>query len=765
MPGLQAAPEKTSSGIDGDVAPFTVSDAVNAEYYIGVNLESAVAVFGDRRNLFITPVAYSPEGASGVYLTRKGDLAAGAMDFALHLVTFDQADSEHPFQTRELVRLSSSSDRPAISQVRWLSNTDIGFVGEQPGGEPQVMMVDLNGRIRVLTDIPGKKLGFDTNGRGAAVVGVISPPDGEDFIAQHESFFVGDKTLRRVMGVDTIEWRRPNQYYVSDKGKAARPLAGVSNATSNSPPFVSVSPSGRYAAVTTSPPVVSEDWVGLPLIIKPVAGDPVQSYHAELTLVDLKDGKHYALSGAQMSFPYNAFQIVWDEANDRLFVFDQFLSSERLAQLTELKDRQQPVSFEYSLKTKRPAALIDSGPVREKFRDSAIEIECVRYDSEKQTLFIKRGASFQLYARTDNGWAKAASNENAGCQLDRTFDLFVDQYVDRPAQLFAKLPDGEPVAIGEINTDLKGRFNPSVYYEWTDKNGLAWHGGLTLPKGSGPDKRLPLIIQSHSFNPHNHVIEGAIGTSPGFSAQALASAGFAVFVMGSPKRDADGNDLYDDKKEFEVFTEGYRSLIEELTRQNTIDPDRVGIMAWSRSGFWLQHALAFGGDLFAAATAADASSFGQFYYLYFHNWPGGFQNDYLTQSGGATPFGSGLDIWRQRDPVALAAPFSIPILMQQYGKGLPSWWEPYVAMKEANEPAEYLIMPNTPHDPVKVKERYLVQSLSVDWFRFWLQGYEDPVREKEDQYARWREMRDKRCAWDEPQNEKPAYCDYSSTKH
>jgi len=33
------------------------------------------------------------------------------------------------------------------------------------------------------------------------------------------------------------------------------------------------------------------------------------------------------------------------------------------------------------------------------------------------------------------------------------------------------------------------------------------------------------------------------------------------------------------------------------------------------------------------------------------------------------------------------------------------------------------------------------QGGSVDWFRFWLQDYEDPDPAKAEQYARWRELR------------------------
>ena len=38
-------------------------------------------------------------------------------------------------------------------------------------------------------------------------------------------------------------------------------------------------------------------------------------------------------------------------------------------------------------------------------------------------------------------------------------------------------------------------------------------------------------------------------------------------------------------------------------------------------------------------------------------------------------------------------------------------------------------------------ERMASQGLSVDWFRFWLQGYEDPDPAKAEQYKRWGELK------------------------
>lgn len=42
---------------------------------------------------------------------------------------------------------------------------------------------------------------------------------------------------------------------------------------------------------------------------------------------------------------------------------------------------------------------------------------------------------------------------------------------------------------------------------------------------------------------------------------------------------------------------------------------------------------------------------------------------------------------------------------------------------------------------VQSSVRLASQGGSVDWFRFWLQGYEDPDPSKAEQYARWRGLR------------------------
>jgi hypothetical protein len=55
------------------------------------------------------------------------------------------------------------------------------------------------------------------------------------------------------------------------------------------------------------------------------------------------------------------------------------------------------------------------------------------------------------------------------------------------------------------------------------------------------------------------------------------------------------------------------------------------------------------------------------------------------------------------------------------------------------------VFPDEHHIKFQPKHKLAVYERNVDWFRFWLQGYEDPSPEKVGEYRIWREMRDQQC--------------------
>jgi dipeptidyl aminopeptidase/acylaminoacyl peptidase len=55
--------------------------------------------------------------------------------------------------------------------------------------------------------------------------------------------------------------------------------------------------------------------------------------------------------------------------------------------------------------------------------------------------------------------------------------------------------------------------------------------------------------------------------------------------------------------------------------------------------------------------------------------------------------------------------------------------------------ADIYVFPDETHIKFQPRHKLAVYERNVDWFRFWLQGYEDPTPEKAGQYRIWREIR------------------------
>jgi len=50
------------------------------------------------------------------------------------------------------------------------------------------------------------------------------------------------------------------------------------------------------------------------------------------------------------------------------------------------------------------------------------------------------------------------------------------------------------------------------------------------------------------------------------------------------------------------------------------------------------------------------------------------------------------------------------------------------------------VFPDEPHQKFQPRHKLAVYNRNLDWFRFWLQGYEDSAVSKRAQYVRWRAM-------------------------
>jgi hypothetical protein len=113
---------------------------------------------------------------------------------------------------------------------------------------------------------------------------------------------------------------------------------------------------------------------------------------------------------------------------------------------------------------------------------------------------------------------------------------------------------------------------------------------------------------------------------------------------------------------------------------------------------------------------------------------------FVESTYGSAPFGSGMGNWLEMSPSFNLERVESPTLI--WGNGPTGMWDWYAGLRRLNKPVEMWELPGLEHDAYRVPHRFLGNTLTVDWFDFWLNGHQDPDPAKAEQYARWRQLRE-----------------------
>jgi dipeptidyl aminopeptidase/acylaminoacyl peptidase len=179
----------------------------------------------------------------------------------------------------------------------------------------------------------------------------------------------------------------------------------------------------------------------------------------------------------------------------------------------------------------------------------------------------------------------------------------------------------------------------------------------------------------------------------------------------------------------------------------------VGIIGFSRTSYYTESALEHAPQRYAAAVIADGVDESYMQYLLFGEGPDINEQELIY---GDKPFGAGLKNWERGAPGFSLDRVQTPLMIQAIAAtSVLAEWEIYASLRLQKKPVEMIYFPGGQHVLQKPLERLASQQSSVDWFRFWLQGYEDPAAEKAEQYRRWEKLCDMQVA----QNpSRPACC-------
>jgi dipeptidyl aminopeptidase/acylaminoacyl peptidase len=390
---------------------------------------------------------------------------------------------------------------------------------------------------------------------------------------------------------------------------------------------------------------------------------------------------------------------------------------------------------------------IEETPVRDE--KARVRLSGIEWQGPDHRLVLRyvhykdnNAAEVELFQGQNGTWTRVTDPDAVHAVENKspTRDLSINvrQSVNEPPVLVAALAGGEPKTIWDPNPQFAEiKLGEAIVYKWHDEYGNEWTGGLVKPPNYFPGRRYPLVIQTHGFKQKEFLMDGIYPTAN--AARPMAARGIVVLQVGEITV---GEKDRDTPKEPATMREGYVAAIQRLDAEGLIDPHKVGIIGFSRTGWYVLDSLLHAKEYFAAATLAECTyiSFGEYILNADYGGPGRAKS--IAAGIGPEPFGEGLQKWIAESAGFNTDKINVPVLYQADSpSALIYSWDMYALMRVQNKPVELLYFRNGEHVLTKPLERLASQEMNVDWYDFWLNGHEDPAPAKADQYARWRQLK------------------------
>jgi hypothetical protein len=630
---------------------------------------------------------FSPDGSQFVVVLKRGNLDRNENEFAL--LRFWSRDFPGSIKPDPLLTLSSSSNGDAIRDVKWMpDNRTVVFLGEHSGEGAQVYKFDtIEKRPQPLSRSQESVEAYGASSDGSTISYITKPQrvtGAFERIADNAMVVPAGLTLGELLSQSREEAAivsTGEQLFIQHSGQAAQRIA-IEDFVPEWGPSPQVSPDGRYVLIGVVVRSIPAPWNEYQdarlqrIIASPHPhGRPIFFVERYL-LVDARSGEIRPL----LDTPMVGFQTArWSADSRSVFLKNAYLPL-AIGDHTE-RERRERTRFDAAVE----ASTGEARALPEKDWPTDGQVSSLQVIAKQSMTLAPK-----LYAEDVHGISRMLLDPNPG---------------------FAELDFGE--------VEL---------FEWEATDGHKMRGELYRPPDFNPDRRYPLVIQTHGFAPNRFWMDGPWGSA--FSARALAAKEFLVLQLdydrsvtvtpGEGRREASS----------------YAGAILELDRTGIVDRHRVGISGFSRTVYHVEYALTHSEELFAAANIVDGVDAGYLQYLAYGSNESAKMND-------GKPFGYGLAAWMANSPGFQLGRIRAPVRMQSHGTlvSLLNFWEWFAVLSEMQRPVELAYIPDAPHILVKPRDKRMAQEGVVDWFCFWLKGEEDPDKSKVGQYARWRELR------------------------
>jgi dipeptidyl aminopeptidase/acylaminoacyl peptidase len=341
------------------------------------------------------------------------------------------------------------------------------------------------------------------------------------------------------------------------------------------------------------------------------------------------------------------------------------------------------------------------------------------------------------------------------------------QATTKPPELFLfNTETGTVNTFAKLNPEFDSLdIAPVREVHWKTSTGFEQTGVLFLPTHYDPSQRYPVVIAT-KYTRGEFACDAGSFHSPSFAPQPVANAGM-MYLMGytpegtNPRAEEafypkgyPGTQGIGGVAEAAFYMDVWDSAVDALAAQGLIDPNKLGIIGFSRTGWHTEFILAHSKHHYRAATVADNIQYSLSEYWLYHS-------DSVNRSFeavyGGSPYGSSLENWQKYSISFNLEKFHTPLLMEEMGNGvvmdrasipwaLATTAEVFAGLARLKKPVEMYLYPNEVHQPDHPQARLASLQRNLDWYRFWLQGYERANPEDAEQFTRWNHLRELRDA-------------------
>lgn len=669
---------------------------------------SSAPDFDDRFN-----IARSPDGRHIAVVAQRGNVTQNTREFSLLILrTSELAKRPRP---QILAQFATTSNRSGVSRLQWLGDSEtIAFIGEQPNELPQVYTANIR-TLELLkrTNATTALIAFSINSSGDTVAYVAEnpKPDPAAYESMRARGFVVTPEIP-LFNLIAGDWLIPH----SDQPMSVHVARAGSEREFPLPRAIS---DGRLKGCGGG---VREEVLGRTLVVAP-------------------DGNSILVRCRFVGQTPS----LWKDYTAEKYVASSFTGISETWLIVDLRTGEaRPLSNSPAISTSQPEWSRDSRSIR--LNDELLSLEGV----DEATRLARRANTFDAEVDVKTGTIRTLA-QDAPRQKVLPSPLQIRQGMNEPWTL--TMGDREPLTVFDPNPTLltQRRIAHVTLFRWATQSGSEYQGTLYWPIDYRSGQRYPLVFQTRGVDTTRFAPNGLSTT--GHAAQPLAGAGVLV-LQGMQCVQHCINPLDSPQTEYVRYQQQIEGAIDALDRLGLIDRARIGLQGWSMSCMHVLQMLTRSSYPIAAASGSDCRTDDYFVHLVQAPLWRANTDWFVRMKADGEPFGPALRQWVERAPGfnldKVKTPLQLVALGPIWFQGVLSEWEYYAGLWLQNKPVEMVYLPDAEHTIVKPWERVTSQQGAVDWFRFWLQGYErttpivsvkETAADLQVQYERWRQLR------------------------